>query len=340
MVVENLLEPPVDKGQAQRGNWQPVAENDPVASYISQNLREGQIDPRGWEIAGLSHAVYLYREISGKQTIAAKFYAAKTGDSAMKYARQEFNLTELAGQALSGEKTSRAVRALDIWRGILFLEYVDGLTLEDVIAVRRSRPGSLRRHLSQSARLLARLHGSAVPQLAYITDFDGQVRHIRKILRNLAKHGVLQGDTILQNGMEALIQRWEMDKAMYTYIPVLAHGDATTTNFIFTTQGDIVGIDWERTHLADPASDLGRVLAEISHSINQHGGNVAEAEPLAEFFQDCYLGEIPASWDAAALTQRGRFYQALSTLRIARNGWVPRLARTTLVAQAFALLAL
>jgi hypothetical protein len=34
-----------------------------------------------------------------------------------------------------------------------------------------------------------------------------------------------------------------------------------------------------------------------------------------------------------------RFYQASSTFRIARNGWLPRLERTDLVAQALALLA-
>ena len=36
--------------------------------------------------------------------------------------------------------------------------------------------------------------------------------------------------------------------------------------------------------------------------------------------------------------KRARFFQASSTLRIARNGWVSRLDRMGLVAQALALL--
>ena len=42
----------------------------------------------------------------------------------------------------------------------------------------------------------------------------------------------------------------------------------------------------------------------------------------------------------AALRERAVFFRATSTLRIARNGWLSRLERTALVAEALALLAL
>jgi len=48
---------------------------------------------------------------------------------------------------------------------------------------------------------------------------------------------------------------------------------------------------------------------------------------------------LPEGWDGDSVINRARFYRASSTLRIARNGWVSRLDRTALVAQAMALLA-
>jgi hypothetical protein len=53
---------------------------------------------------------------------------------------------------------------------------------------------------------------------------------------------------------------------------------------------------------------------------------------------DAYQQVRDDGTDTEAIVRRARFYQASSTLRIARNGWVPRLARTALVAQAMALL--
>lgn len=80
-------------------------------------------------------------------------------------------------------------------------------------------------------------------------------------------------------------------------------------------------------------------MAEITHSINQHGGSVREAQPFIGHMTEAYRQALPADWNADALTERARFYRASSTLRIARNGWVSRLDRTALVAQAMGLLA-
>jgi hypothetical protein len=84
-------------------------------------------------------------------------------------------------------------------------------------------------------------------------------------------------------------------------------------------------------------SDL--MFWEITHSINQHGGSVTEAEPFVRHMVDAYRHALPSSWNGDAVADRARFYWASSTLRIARNGWVSRLDRTALVAQAMALLA-
>jgi len=79
-------------------------------------------------------------------------------------------------------------------------------------------------------------------------------------------------------------------------------------------------------------------MAEVGHSVDQHGGSVAEAQPFVQGVFQSYLEVMPSIQDVGSFGERTRFYQALSTLRIARNGWVSRLDRTALVAQAFALL--
>jgi hypothetical protein len=66
---------------------------------------------------------------------------------------------------------------------------------------------------------------------------------------------------------------------------------------------------------------------------------VREAEPFIRHLVDAYRQGLPADWSADALIDRAIFYRASSTLRIARNGWISRLDRTALVAQAMGLLA-
>jgi aminoglycoside phosphotransferase (APT) family kinase protein len=99
-----------------------------------------------------------------------------------------------------------------------------------------------------------------------------------------------------------------------------------------------VAIDWERSGTADPASDLGRLMAEVVHSVNQHGGDFTEGLAFANDLAAAYYNEPSSNWNRESLEHRARFYQATSTLRIARNGWLSRLDRLALVLQAFALL--
>jgi aminoglycoside phosphotransferase (APT) family kinase protein len=114
--------------------------------------------------------------------------------------------------------------------------------------------------------------------------------------------------------------------------------DGKPTNFIFPWTGEVVAVDWERLRVADPAADLRRLMAEVTHSIKQHVGSVAEALPFVQRLANAYSQALPDGTDVEALIERARFYQASSTLRIARNGWVSRLDRMGFVAQALALL--
>jgi aminoglycoside phosphotransferase (APT) family kinase protein len=157
-------------------------------------------------------------------------------------------------------------------------------------------------------------------------------------VNDLERWGVLANDPVVRDGLVCSIDRWAARKGMTQFVPTLTHGDATTTNFIFPWDGGVVAVDWERLCVADPAADLGRLMAEVSHSIKQHGGSVAEAVPHIQRLVDAYSDASTNGEDAKALLGRARYYQAVSTLRIARNGWASRLDRTALVAQSLALL--
>ena len=97
-----------------------------------------------------------------------------------------------------------------------------------------------------------------------------------------------------------------------------------------------MAIDWERSEFADPAADLGRLMAEITHSVNQHGGNFSGGQTFAQQLAKTYCDFLPTTWNPVALLHRAQFYQATSTLRIARNGWLSHQDRFELILQAFA----
>lgn len=332
------LEPPVNLPDIQRGVWCPLSGPDPIATHLAAQHWQDHEPPTGWEVARLSHAVYLYREIRTQYAAVAKFYTVKTNTSAAQHARQELDLTQQAQAAGLAAGSIRALHTLGVYRGVLLLEYVSGLTLEDVIAVRRSRPGTLLTALQLAGTLLATLHQHGQrPQTP--PDFDKPLRKTHGYVDTLVNYGVLADDPLVGAGLHHLIKRWAAKPIMRNYTPALTHGDATTTNFVFPASGGVVGIDWERLHANDPAADIGRLMAEITHSIKQHGGSVAEALPDVDFLLNTYCQMLPIAADQQALRERARFYRAASTLRIARNGWVSRLDRTELVAQALALLA-
>ena len=330
------INPPAETPQLLRGEWVTPPTPDPMMEHLTAHYWDGTGEPE-WEVARLSQAAYAYREITTGWAVVAKFYVVKTSSDAGKHAANELAQIQTAQAARLAEDPVRAVHPLGLWRGALLLEHVDGLTLEDVIAVRRSRPGTLSDRLRRAADLLATLHTHG-PRPDSPTDFTPQVAYAHGVVHDLVRWGVLKHDPVTASGLGRLIDHWADRSLMADYTPALNHGDATTTNFIFPWEGGAVMIDWERMEPGDPASDLGRLMAELGHSIQQHGGTVTEAVPAIQHLTDAYREALSAGWDDDAVIERARFYQASSMLRIARNGWVSRLDRTALVARAMALL--
>jgi len=301
------------------------------------NLWDQAEQPDSWQTARLSSAAYIYREETTGWTIVAKFHTAKTGSDAESHAAREYQYIQQAWEVGIAEKVMSIVRPISLWRGALFLEYVDGLTLEDKIAIRKRHPGELSRILENMSRFLVCLHAGSL-QHETRQDFGQAADYADKLVDNLSRHGVLQNNPIVQNGFGRVIEKWAADPLMWDFQPTQIHGDATTTNFIFSRDGRGVAVDWERSKYDDPAADLGRLVAEVTHCINHHGGSVTEALSLIHKITNAYCNNLPSDWNAGELLRRSRFYQATSTLRIARNGWLSRKDRMALVIRALALL--
>jgi len=321
----------------QTGECISLPNSDPITVYMIANLWDLPEKPESWQVAQLSPAAYIYREQTTGWAIVAKFHTAKTGADAGRHAAREYQYILQAWEVEIAEKDIRAVRPLSLWRGVLFLEYVNGLTLEDKIAIRRSQPGELSRILENMGRFLASLHTGSIHHETR-QDFGQAADYAYKLVDNLARYGVLQNNPIAKNGFGRIIEKWAANPLMWDFEPTQNHGDATTTNFIFPRDGRGVAIDWERSKYDDPAADLGRLVAEVTHCVNHHGGSVAEALSLIQKITNAYCNHLPSDWNAKALLSRSRFFQATSTLRIARNGWLSRKDRMALVIQALALL--
>jgi len=331
-----LLTPPTNL-HTQTGDWFSLPKADPIANYLAADLWDQAEQPDSWQAARLSQSAYIYREETTGWAIVAKFHTAKTGADAERHASREYQHIQQACEVGIADSAMRAVRPLGLWRGVLFLEYVDGLTLEDKIAIRRSQPGEISRLLENMGRFLASFHAGNL-QHESKQDFGQAADYAYKLVDNLVQHGVLQNNPIAQNGFGRVIEKWAANPHMWDFELTQNHGDATTTNFIFSRDGRGVAIDWERGKYDDPAADLGRLAAEVTHSVNQHGGSVSEGLSLIQKITNAYCNNLPSAWNVEALLRRSRFYQATSTLRIARNGWLSRMERMTLVLQALALL--
>jgi len=336
--VSTILLPPLHSDAHKPiSDWFYLVDSDNVTDYIMTNLWELPEQPESWKVVQLSSAVYVYREHRTGYAIVVKFHSVKTETDAERHAVREYNFNLQAREIKLKESKLCVVRPLGVWRGAIFLDYVNGQTLENKIAIRRSQPGELSNILENVGRFLASFHSESL-QNEGMQDFGPAADYTYKMIDSLARHGVIKNNPILQNGFGRVIEKWAKDQLMWDYQLTLNHGDATTSNFIIPPDGGVVGIDWERSDTADPASDLGRLMAEVIHSVSQFGGNTNEGEAFAQHLAKNYCDFLPSDWNFNALLRRAQFYQATSMLRIARNGWLSHEDRLTLILQAFAIL--
>jgi aminoglycoside phosphotransferase (APT) family kinase protein len=319
------LQPPTE---IDGNRWYDVPPADALARHLTDRFGRGPV----WQVTRLLGAAYAYRTAGG-ETIVAKYYSLKTRFDVHRHATCERTAIERARRVVG----DAVVEVLDQFRGVLIMPYVTGLSLQSAVAVRRNHAGTLSDQLAAIATVLAKLHGKTT-QAERLLDFTPAAAYGRQVVRELSDYGVLEGDPLTRRALEELISRWGDRPRMHDFVPALVHGDATTGNFLFPANDRVIVLDWERSQLGDPAQDLGRLAAEVTHSIVQHGGNVAEALRLIDDFTAAYCAALPVGWSADALCKRAPYYRAISSLRIARNSWSPRSRRALLVGQALALL--
>jgi tRNA A-37 threonylcarbamoyl transferase component Bud32 len=334
---ESALPPP--PADYERG-WQPVPAGDAVIAYLLRQPWAGERERKGWQVRRLTGGAFLYRAPGGWQVVG-KFYAAKTDRFPVEYARQELEAIRRARTALGGAG-SQVVREYALWQGIIFLEHVAGPTLEAILASRQLLETVGQARLEQVARLLARLHGATVQPAAW-PDLTPVRQHAHGVVADLAAT-FPQGEPRRWRCLDELIAGVAGNPLLHSFTPVFTHGDATTGNFVFDAAGELVALDWERAQVADPAADLGRLLAEVGHSLRQQQQDGEAVAALLQATQDAYAqGSVHAGHDGARqwqhLQSRARFYEAISMLRIARNAWVGLPFREELVRRAETLLA-
>ena len=333
----SLLIPPEISDENQSRNWFPLPNPDPVTSILTNVLWNREITPESWQAARLSPSVYVYQEKGSGWKVVAKFHASKTEKNVIYYAEREHSLTQQAWECLGSDQELRSVQPLGLWNGVLFLEFAEGITLEDEIAIRHSQPGGLILMIETVGKLLSKLHMAGFQKIS-IPDFGQAADYAHRLVDNLAKSGVLQNHPSVQNQLGNIIEKWGTDSVMWNYQQTLIHGDAAVSNFIFPPDGGVVAIDWEGSERADPAADLGRLMAEVTHSVNNYGGNFTEGVDFSNALATAYCNQMSSNWNTESLEYRARFYQAIGTLRIARNSWLSRQDRLALVLRAFALL--
>jgi aminoglycoside phosphotransferase (APT) family kinase protein len=335
MIEAALPPPPVDY----ESGWQPVPEGDAVIAFLHRQPWASERERSGWLVRRLTGGAYLYRAPGGWQVVG-KFYAAKTDRFPVEYARQELEAIRRARAALPAAG-KEVVRPYTLWHGVIFLEYLSGPTLEQILGSPHALMARSEAGLREVARFLARLHGATAQPAAW-PNFNPVHEHAQRVIADLAAD-LLRGEPRRWQCLRDLVARQAECESLSSFTPVFTHGDATTGNFIFDSAGDLVALDWERAQVADPAADLGRLLAEVGHSLRQQRYDESAVVALLQATKDAY-GE----WDAGAgaraddrwerLQSRARFYEAIGMLRIARNAWVGRPFRQSLVERAEALL--
>ena len=118
-----------------------------------------------------------------------------------------------------------------------------------------------------------------------------------------------------------LRQHWAQNAAMWADIQVLTHGDATPSNFLFTSHRRI--IDLERMDYRDRAYDVGMVAGELKHHFMLMTGESQCAGPFIGNFLWEYACHFPNREQTfQAIVHRQPFYMGLTLLRIARNSWL------------------
>ena len=290
-----------------------------------------------WEVAQLARAVFLYRNKVAGSSEVVKFYSLKTKTDPETNAAHEFDCINRVRYIHGSDPSLRPVRAVTRQQSLLVLEHVEGRTLEEVIALPYSRGGVLEACLQHVADFLAALHSWERPSRPKCP-FEESHAYARNLVIKLQRSSTIStSGPIRPEELLSAFEHWSDDPSMRAFRPALIHGDPTTTNFLHPRSGGMVALDWEYLTTGDPAADVGRLMAEVSHSLKLHHPDL-DPSPLLESLLAAYHRTSDSETDRLGFHQRACFHQAIGSLRIARNEWLSPEARSAAVRAALAVL--
>lgn len=325
-----------------------LSPNDPLYALLANRVLSGlsdlppdavSFDVHHLDSAG---AVFLYTERRSEIRVVVKFYGNKPlfgsryGNEGLRrrFMWQEFNGMQRLRSLGFDRAPFQVVRPLAVEEHInyaLVQEFATGIDLQTCIegAIDQNDLETLYDRLSLLVQFLAALHNRS--QLNDTTDPANALDYLHKIVRTLASQGLLSPDQ--HHRAERLREMWSTSGSLRSDRLVLVHGDVTPPHFLFCPQsGHLTVIDLERVWPGDRASDLGCLAAELKHAFWARTENRWGSEPLIRHLYAQYLRETGIN--SAELTERGRFFQGVYQLRIARNSWIPQEQRQRLVEDA------
>ena len=328
-----------------------LEKDDPLYSFLKEKVLA---DVLGIEVAEPVFDVYAmhpamlvcrYYERTSRTDIACKFYGNKLpsdgqprgADYFIPLLKREFENMQTAWNLGFDAAPFRVVRPLAMDPEINYVlaeEYITGPSLDSFFqaAIQRGDLATLYVKLEDLARFLGELHQRSQDDQHMVLVENG-ISYFSKIINQLAEKNII--DKATRQRLEQLRDRWQQSGKLSNVPQVLVHGDATPINFIFGDAHEVIAIDLERMHRADPMKDIGCVVAEVMHAFLMYSDQSSTAEPLIQHVYACYAEqrpEVKADWEA--LTERGRFWMGVTELRICRNDWLDKAYRQRLIKEA------
>lgn len=283
-----------------------------------------------------SRQVVRFTAARGEGAVVGKFFfgypPATSADRGLDREYHNYLLAEALGLTRGPGLIPRLLGRHPQTRLGLVLEAVDGPDLDQALALacHHGQHGQLEHRLEKLAALLAVFHTRPLPEQPVSS--RPALGYLAKLLRQLGNLGILTGEDKQAFQEESAL--WTEQLLRFPDVKVLVHGDVTPTNILFP-DGRAVALDLERLRAADRLWDLSWVAGELKHAWGWRTGRLEGAEPAIGHFFAAYLAALPTD---GALARRmfalNPFYMALAELRIARNLYLNREHRRSLVAEA------
>ncbi len=295
---------------------------DPLYCLLAKRIFPDTFSPsfRVYQLA--SKQVYKYTEEKSNTSVVCKFFDPK--DSSLERLNRlkgEFdNLVRIRSFGFD-RPPFYVVKPITKEESIglaVVEEYIEGRDLDYYLkkAVFQADERLLYERLSLLSFFLCEIHRRT--QTDSTADQQPFINYLYWLIDYLTFRDVISRQDI--HSFKHQVDKWAASSLLWGHRNVIIHGDATPTNFIFTSSSEVVAIDMERMRFGDAAYDIGMVCGELKHAFLWRTGNPYRAEPFIRHFLKEYVRDSKdPRQEFRRLTARIPFYMALTELRIARN---------------------